>query len=75
MRVVFEELYYMANNQKITDKKKADYLEALEKRHADSAEQSHDSYMKDPEKRCTQICESYMRNPEKSHADSAAKVT
>ena len=25
MRAVFEELYYTANNQKIADKKKADY--------------------------------------------------
>ena len=37
MRVVFEELYYEANNQKIADKKKADYQEALEKSRADSA--------------------------------------
>ena len=29
MRVVFEELYYAANNQKIADKKKANYQEAL----------------------------------------------
>ena len=40
----------MANNQKIADKKKADYQEGLEKSHADSAAQSCDSYMKDPEK-------------------------
>ena len=50
MRVVFEELYYTANNQKIADKKKADCQEGLEKSHADSAAQSQDSYMKDPEK-------------------------
>ena len=54
MRVVFEELYYSANIQKIADKKKADYQEALEKSHADSATQSRDSYMKDPEK--SRIC-------------------
>ena len=30
-RVVFKELYYAANNQKIADKKKADYQEGLEK--------------------------------------------
>ena len=48
-----EELYYTANNQKIADKKKADYQEGLEKNHADSAARSRDSYMKDPEKSCT----------------------
>ena len=36
MRVVFE-LYYAENNQKIADKKKEDYQEALEKSRADSA--------------------------------------
>ena len=51
MRVVFEELYYSANNQKIADKKKADYQEDLEKSCADSAAWSRDSYMKDPEKK------------------------
>ena len=40
----------MASNQKITDKKKADYQEGLEKSRADSAERSHGNYMKDPEK-------------------------
>ena len=35
-RVVFKELYYKANNQKIADKKKADYQEGLEKSCADS---------------------------------------
>ena len=49
-RVVFEELYYAANNQKIADKKKTDNQETLEKSRAYSAEQRHDSYMKDPEK-------------------------
>ena len=39
--VVFKELYYVANNQKIADKKKADYQEALEKSHTNSAAQSH----------------------------------
>ena len=33
---VFEELYYAENNQKIADKKKADYQEGLEKSRADS---------------------------------------
>ena len=51
MRAVFEELYYTANNQKIADKKKADYQEGLEKGRADSAVRSRDSYMKDPEKK------------------------
>ena len=45
MCVVFKELYYMANNQKIADKKKADYQEALEKSHADSSARSLDSYI------------------------------
>ena len=40
----------MANDQKIADKKKADYQEGLEKSRADSAARSRDSYMKDPEK-------------------------
>ena len=31
MRAVFEELYYAANNQKIADKKNADYQEGLKK--------------------------------------------
>ena len=50
MRVVFEELYYEENNQKIADKKKVDYQEGLEKSRADSAERSRNSYMKDPKK-------------------------
>ena len=70
-RVVFEELYYAENNQKIADKKKADYQEGLEKSHADSAERSHDSYIKEPEKSRAQSRESYMKDPEKGRADSA----
>ena len=72
MRVVFEELYYAANNQKIADKKKADYQEALEKSRADSAAWSRDSYMKDLEKSLAWSRESYMKDPEKSCADIAA---
>ena len=72
-RVVFEELCYAANNQKIADKKKVDYQEALEKSCSDSAEQSRDSYMKDPEKSLAQSRKSYMKDPEKSHADIAAQ--
>ena len=72
-RVVFEELYYAENNQKIADKKKADYQEALEKSRADSAERSRDSYMKDPEKSRARSRESYMKDPEKGRADSAAR--
>ena len=72
-RAVFEELYYTANNQKIPDKKEADYQEGLEKSHADSAARSRDSYMKDLEKSCVQSHESYMKNQEKSRADSAAQ--
>ena len=72
-RVVFEELYYVENNQKIADKKKADYQEILQKSRADSAEWSCDSYMKDLEKCREQSRESYMKGPEKSHADTAAQ--
>ena len=39
-------------SEDIADKKKVDNQEALEKSHADSAERSHESYMKDPEKSC-----------------------
>ena len=70
---VFQELYYAANNQKITDKKKADYQEGLEKSHADSATWSCDRYMKDLEKSRAWSRKSYMKDPEKSHADSAAQ--
>ena len=66
MHVVCEELYYVANNQKIADKKKAHYQEALEKSNADSAARSRDSYMKDPEKIRAQSCENYIKDPEKS---------
>ena len=72
-RAVLEELYYTANNEKIADKKKADYQEGLEKSLADSAARSRDSYMKDPEKSCAQSRESYMKNQQKSRADSAAR--
>ena len=65
-----EELYYTANNQKMADKKKADY-QGLEKSHADSAARSRDSYMKEPEKSCAQSRENYMKNQEKSCTDSA----
>ena len=40
----------MANNQKIADKKKANYQEGLEKSRADNAVRSRDSYVKDLEK-------------------------
>ena len=62
----------MANNQKIADKKEADYQEALEKCHADSAARSRDSYMKDLEKSHARSRNSYMKDLEKSRADSAA---
>ena len=62
---VFEELYYAANDYKMADKKKADYLEGLEKSRADSAAQSCDSYMKDLEKSRVQSRKSYMKDPEK----------
>ena len=54
MLAVLEELYYVADNQKMADKKKADYQEGLEKSRADSAARSCDNYMKDPEKSCAQ---------------------
>ena len=66
-------MYYTENNQKIADKKKADYQEILQKSRADSAERSCDSYMKDPEKSRARSCESYMKDPEKSRADTAAQ--
>ena len=72
MCAVFE-LYYAANNQKIADKKKADYQEALEKSRANSAALSRDSYMKDLEKSRARSFESYMKDPEKSRADIAAR--
>ena len=45
-------MYYEANNQKIADKKMADYQEGLEKRRADGTAQSRNSYMKAQEKSC-----------------------
>ena len=73
MCVIFEELYYMAYNQKMADKKKEDYQEGLQKSRADSAAQNRDSYMKNPEKSHARSRESYMKDPQKSHADSAAR--
>ena len=67
-----EELYYTANNQKIADKKKADY-QGLEKSRADSAARSRDNYMKDLEKSYAWSRKSYMKDPEKSRTDSAAR--
>ena len=63
----------MAINQKIADKKKADYQEGLENSRADSAAQSRDSYMKDPEKSHARSHESYMKDLEKSYTDSGAQ--
>ena len=74
MLVVFEELYYVANNQKIADKKKANYQEALEKSCADSATRSRDSNMKDPKKSSALSRERYMKDPEKSRANTAARI-
>ena len=73
MLAVFKELYYAANDQKMADKKKADYQEGLEKRRADSAARSRDSYMKDPVKKRARSREGHMNDPKKSHADSAAR--
>ena len=63
--VVFE-LYYAANIQKIADKQKADYQEALENSRAVSAARSSDSYMKDQVKIYARSHESYMKDLEKS---------
>ena len=54
MHAVFDELYCMANDQKMADKKKADYHEGLEKSRADSAAQSHAGqlYERPGEKSC-----------------------
>ena len=68
MRAVFKELYYAASNQKIADKKKADYQGGLEKSRANSAARSRDSYMKDTEKCRAQSRKSYMKDTEKSRA-------
>ena len=68
----YNKMYYAANNQKIADKKKADYQEDLEKSRTDSAAQNRDSYIKDPEKSHAQSCKSYTKELEKSCADSAA---
>ena len=70
---VFEELYYAAKNQKMADKKKADYQEGLENSRADSAAWSRESYMKDPEKGRARSRESYMKDPDKNRPDSAAQ--
>ena len=45
----------------------------LEKSRDDSAEWSHESYLKDPEKHRARNRESYMKDSEKSRADSAAQ--
>ena len=41
--IIFKELYYVANNQKIANKKTVDYQEALEKSRADSAALQHEA--------------------------------
>ena len=45
----------------------------LEKSRDDSAVQTRESYLKDPEKSHARNCKSYMKDPEKSRADSAAR--
>ena len=50
----------MANDQKMADKKKADYQEGLEKSRTDSAARSCDSHMKDLEKSRARNRESYI---------------
>ena len=72
MCAVVEELYYVANNQKIAEKKKADYQEGLEKGSADSAARSRNGYMKDLEK-VVHKSASHMKDPKKNRVDSAAQ--
>ena len=62
----------MANNQKIADKKKANYQEALEKSHADVQHEAVQLHERPGEKSCTSR-KSYMKDSEKSRADSAAR--
>ena len=67
----------------LTDKKKADYQEGIEKSRPDSVARSCDSYMKDPKKSCARSRESsdsaarshksYKNDLEKSRDDSAAR--
>ena len=66
MYAVFEELYYAANDQKIVNKKKADYQEGSEKSHTDSSARSCDCYKKDLEKSCVRSRKSYIKDLEKS---------
>ena len=74
MLAVFEELYYAANNQKMADKKKADYQEGLEKSCTDSAARSRESYKNDLEKsrddNAARSHESYLKDPEKRCAQN-----
>ena len=49
------------------------YKNNLQKSRDDSAVQSRENYLKDPEKRCARNRESYIKDPEKSRADSAAR--
>ena len=66
-------MYYAANNQKIADKKKADYREGLEKSRADSAARSCESYLKDPEKSHARSRNNYKKDLKKSRDDSAVR--
>ena len=73
-RVVFEELYYAANNQKIADIKKRNYQQALREEPCWQCSMKPWQLQdwKDQDKSHSQSHESYMKNPEKSLADSAA---
>ena len=69
---------YSANNQKIADKKKADYQEALENSRADSTARTTWKTRRKVVHEAAKV--SYMKDPEKSRADmtlehEAAKVT
>ena len=45
----------------------------LEKSRDDSAAQTRENYLKDPEKSHARNCKSYMKDPKKRHADSVAR--
>ena len=54
-RAVFQELYYTANNQKIADKKKADYQEGLEQNRADCSKKPWQLHERPGVKLCTKL--------------------
>ena len=63
----------MANNQKIADEKKVNYQEAYIRAVLTVQHEAVTATRKDPEKSHTQSHESYMKDPEKSCADCAVQ--